>query len=182
MKAWLFPISWVVLFFCSGSALWAQSQPEAPTLVLESGQGDHVHEIKTGTRVHYQIKGGTMQRKGRLESVSDSAMVVAGQEVQFEDVEVVVERKGHRKPAGVGLTVRSLIALPIFLLLWLLGVRLWRGGSGTGGRVLLVLFTGVAFVLLPILVILGLIIIASSTHRYDLRKGWRIHAGKGGNQ
>ena len=132
-----------------------QTEPESSALFIETQQGDDQREIKVGQRLDYQLKGGEVQKKGRLESVQEG-------------------KKGKKRPQGVGMTVRSLIALPIFLVLFLLGMREWRGGSGSGGRVALVLLLLVTFVLLPILILIGLIRMATGSKRYDLGKAWKL--------
>ncbi|MBK9450633.1 MAG: hypothetical protein IPN95_14750 [Bacteroidetes bacterium] len=151
-----------------------QTEPESSALFIETQQGDDQREIKVGQRLDYQLKGGEVQKKGRLESVQEGSITIAGQQLPVDSLEVLVVKKGKKRPQGVGMTVRSLIALPIFLVLFLLGMREWRGGSGSGGRVALVLLLLVTFVLLPILILIGLIRMATGSKRYDLGKAWKL--------
>jgi hypothetical protein len=163
----------ICLLVCH-SAAFAQTEPESSALYIESQQGDDQREIKVGQRVDYQIKGSELQKKGRLESVQEGSITIAGKQLPVDSLEVLVVKKGKKRPQGVGMTIRSLIALPIFLIFFLLGMREWRGGSGSGGRVALVLLLLITFVLLPILILIGLIRIATGSKRYDLGKGWRF--------
>lgn len=174
------PMKWnpfkIVGIFCllvCHSAAFAQTEPESSALYIESQQGDDQREVKVGQRLDYQIRGSEIQKKGRLESVQEGSITIAGRQLPVDSLEVLVVKKGKKRPQGVGMTVRSLIALPIFLILFLLGMREWRGGSGSGGRVALVLLLLVTFVLLRVLIVIGLIRIATGSKRYELGKEWK---------
>jgi hypothetical protein len=165
--------------FCllaSSFAAFSQSQPESSMLLIESQDGAQTREVPVGQRLHYQLKGGEMQKGGRLESVDGSSVSIGGRQIAMDSLETIVVKKGKKRTSGAGLAIRSLVALPILFLLWLLGMRSWRGSSDAGGRVMLVLLTLVTFLVLPLFILIGLLMMATASKRYDLRKGWKLRS------
>jgi hypothetical protein len=155
----------------------AQSQPESSTLVIETQQGSHHHDLKVGDRLNYQVKGGEMQRKGKIESVQDSSVTVGGQEIAFSSLDAVVHVKGHHRARGSGLAMKSLWGEIVAFLLFLLTVALWRGRSTAGQRGLILFFGVLAFAIFPLLLIVGLLMLAVGRKRYDLRTKYRLRKG-----
>ena len=133
--------------------------------------------LKIGDRLNYQTKGGKMQRKGHIEAVGDSSVTVAGKVVAFDSLEVLVHQRGKRKPAGLGLLVGSLVAEPISLLLFVVSLLFLLDNPSQGQRVIIGILAAFTLFIFPLLIILGVILLAVSSKRFDLRSLWKVRKG-----
>lgn len=155
----------------------AQTEPESATLVIASPQGGKEHTLHPGDRLNYQKKGGEMVRKGRIESVQDSSLTVAGNEVAFSELQTIVHVKGHRKVRGAGLLKTSLIGLLVSSLLFLIVFALAGGRTTSGERGLMLFFGVLAFVLFPLLMLIALLVLLMGRSKFVLGNRWQLRKG-----
>ncbi len=177
MKKWIQVVFAICGVLVSSSLATAQSQPESSTLVIESQDGSHKHTLHVGDRLNYQVRGGTMQRKGRIEAIQDSSMTIAARQVVYADLDAVVHVRGKKKPAGMGLLIGSLVAEPISLLFWVVSLLFLLDNPSAGQRVIIGILTALTLFIFPLLIILGVVLVAVGSKRFDLRKKWKIHKG-----
>lgn len=169
----LWNAGWIALLLgTAGTPAYAQTEAEG--LVIESQDGRQTESIAVGQRIDYRLKGGDLHRKGRLEAVTDSGLTVAGRPIAFQDVAEVVMVKGHKHPRGSRLARFSFIGMVLSGLLFLLTVALYRGRSTSSQRGLILVFALLGFAFFPILLIVGLILLAGSRKRFDLTDGWKL--------
>jgi hypothetical protein len=172
----LYSIFWIALTLMASPAL-AQTEAESATLVIESQSGSQSQTLKVGDRINYQPVGGQMQRKGRLEAVGDSSLTIAGKAIAFKDLQAIVHIKGKKKPAGLGLLVGSLIAEPIGLLFFSVALLFLLDNPSAAQRVIIGILAVLTIFIFPLLIVLGLILLATGSKRYDLRSRWRLRKG-----
>jgi hypothetical protein len=171
----------ICLLTCLLGLAWqlpAQTEAEAATLVIESQQGGQQQTLKIGDRLNYKVKDGRMQRKGRIEAVTDTSVTIAAKTLAFQDLDVVVQLKGKRQPVGGGLLVGSLIAEPITLLLWIVSLLFLLDNPSQGQRVLIGVLGVLVLIIFPLLLVLGIVLLAIGSKTYDLRSKWKLRKGE----
>ncbi len=177
MNQLFYKICLLSLLLAIAFQLPAQSEAESATLVIESQQGGQQHTLKIGDRLNYKVKDGRMQRKGRIEAVTDSSVTVAAKALAFQDLDVVVQLKGKRQPVGGGLLVGSLIAEPITLLLFVVSLLFLLDNPSQGQRVLIGVLGVLTIIVFPLLLVLGIVLLALGSKTYDLRDKWKLRKG-----
>ena len=177
MNQILFKVALLLLVATAAQGMQAQSEAESATLVIERVDGSRRDSLHMGDRLNYQTKGGKMQRKGMIEAVSDSSVTIGGDSIALDSLQVLVHQRGKRKPAGLGLLVGSLVAEPISLLLFVVSLLFLLDNPSQGQRVIIGILAAFTLFIFPLLIILGIILLAVSTKRYDLRSGWKVRKG-----
>lgn len=167
----------LIMICLAAIGLQAQSEPESATLLIESQSGKSHHYIKTGDRLNYQLKDSSMMRKGRIESVQDSSVTVAGKVLAFKDLKTVVHLRGNKRPLGGGLVVGSLVAEPISLLLFVVSLLFLLDNPSQGQRVIIGFLAAFTLFIFPLVFVLGIILLALGSKRFDLGKDWRLRKG-----
>jgi hypothetical protein len=151
-----------------------QTEPESATLTLESRVGTEEHTLRVGDRVHYQVAGGRMQRKGTLTAVQDSSITVAGKQIAYRDIDLLVHVKARQQKVGAAITIGSAIAEPIALLLFVVTLLFALDNPTPGQRFLIAMMGVITLALLPIALVVGIVLLATGSRRFDLRSRWRI--------
>ena len=177
MKVVIFKSICLIMICFAAIGLQAQTEPESSTLLIESQSGKSHHYIKTGDRLNYQLKDSSMVRKGRIESVQDSSVTVGGKVLAFKDLETVVHLRGKKRPLGGGLVVGSLVAEPISLLLFVVSLLFLLDNPSAGQRVIIGFLAAFTLFIFPLVFLLGIILLAVGSKRFDLRKDWRLRKG-----
>lgn len=167
----------IMLLLASHATLPAQAEPESASVVIESQDGLQRHVVRTGERLDYRTQGGSMQRKGLVESVQADSVTIAGKSVAYREMDILVKPRGKRRPIGLGLLVGGLVALPISVLFWIVSLLANLDNPTQGERALSALMTVLTLILLPLVVIVGFVLLITGAKRFDLRKGWKV--GKG---
>jgi hypothetical protein len=167
----------LALLLCQLATAHAQSQPESSTLVIETQQGAQVRALQVGDRLNYQVKGGQMQRKGKITSVQDSSLTVGSQVLPFASLDVVTHVKGKTQSLGAGLLIGSLIAEPISLLFFVVSLLALLDNPTRGQRVLIGILSAFTIIIFPLVIVLGIVLLALGSKRYDLRTKYRLRKG-----
>ncbi len=167
----------LILLCLAATGLRAQTEAESSTLLIESQSGKSHHYIKTGDRLNYQLKDSSMVRKGRITSVQDSSFTVAGKVLAFKDLETVVHLRGNKRPLGGGLILGSLVAEPISLLLFVVSLLFLLDNPSKGQRVIIGFLAAFTLFIFPLVLVLGIILFALGSKRFNLGKDWRLRKG-----